>query len=235
MITANVFTRIFFIRAGADSVGTGFTIEVDNRQYLVTARHVVQTLKPPTDIHISRENEWKALPVTTVWRHPSPDIDIAVIPLTLQLSRTLPCLPQSAGLVWGQEVFFLGYPFGQTGERTEANGGYPIAFVRRATFAAGLRDSKGYLLLMLDGHCNPGFSGGPIVFRPQGSTDPRAPFVIGGVIAGYESVPSPVQIPGGTTQMNVLTNTGLVRGFAIDHAVEAARELGTGVPVAAEA
>jgi hypothetical protein len=234
MITVNVFSRVFFIKTPSN-LGTAFTIEVDSRQYLVTARHVVEGLCAPVEIQVSHDNQWKSLRVERLWIHAAKDIDVAVLPMPLQLSRTLPCPPTIEGLVWGQETFFLGYPFGLTGERTEHNGGFPIAFVRGATFSAGLRDSEGLMLLMLDGHCNEGFSGGPIVFRPRGSQRSNDQLAIAGVVAGFESVPSPVQIKSGETQMSVLTNAGLVRGHAIDHAIAGARALACGFEVVPEA
>jgi hypothetical protein len=46
-LTANVLKRVVRIIVGAAS-GTAFTIDVDGRQYLITAKHVVATLK---DVH----------------------------------------------------------------------------------------------------------------------------------------------------------------------------------------
>jgi hypothetical protein len=233
MITVNVFSRVFFIQTPT-TLGTGFTIEVDGRQYLVTARHVVETLAAPAELRVSHDNQWKTLQVARVWVHPAKDIDVAVVPMPLKLSRTLPLPPTTAGIAWGQEMFFLGFPFGMTGERTEHNGGFPIAFVRRATFSAGLKDSEGMMLFLLDGHCNEGFSGGPIVFRPRGSQNPADQLAVAGVVAGFEALPVPVRLNSGETQMNVLTNVGLVRGHAIDHAVAGARALACGFEVVAE-
>jgi hypothetical protein len=41
MITANYMCRTFRIKCG-NSSGSGFTIDVNGREYLITARHVVQ-------------------------------------------------------------------------------------------------------------------------------------------------------------------------------------------------
>jgi hypothetical protein len=43
-IPSNVLLRVKKIEVGPSS-GTAFTIEVDRRQYIVTAKHVVATLK----------------------------------------------------------------------------------------------------------------------------------------------------------------------------------------------
>ena len=43
MITTNVLQRTFHLKYGANS-GTCFTIDIDGRQYVVTARHVVKDI-----------------------------------------------------------------------------------------------------------------------------------------------------------------------------------------------
>jgi hypothetical protein len=51
MITANVLTRVLrcHIKNG-DSYGTGYTISVDDRQYLVTAKHMVEGTSRPLSV-----------------------------------------------------------------------------------------------------------------------------------------------------------------------------------------
>lgn len=39
MITTNVFNQVFHVRY-ANATGTAFTVDLDGRQYLVSARHV---------------------------------------------------------------------------------------------------------------------------------------------------------------------------------------------------
>ena len=39
-VTSNVLLRVFPVRIG-ERVGTGFTMEIDHRQYLVTAKHLL--------------------------------------------------------------------------------------------------------------------------------------------------------------------------------------------------
>ena len=48
MVPQNVLTRVFNLRMGSQTA-TGFTIEVDNRQYLVTARHVINASPTATE------------------------------------------------------------------------------------------------------------------------------------------------------------------------------------------
>ena len=46
MITANVIHRVFRIAIGSQ-VGSGFTIDVEGKEYLVTARHIADELEGP--------------------------------------------------------------------------------------------------------------------------------------------------------------------------------------------
>jgi hypothetical protein len=56
-VTANGLRRVLLIEAG-NQFGTAFTIEVDGRQYLITARHVVAALQPEDTIRYLRNDQW---------------------------------------------------------------------------------------------------------------------------------------------------------------------------------
>ena len=62
-----------------------------------------------------------------------------------------PLFPGHKGLVWGHDVFPLGYPYGGTGG--------PAAFIKKAIVSA-----ENGTEIFLDGHNNKGFSDGPIVY-----------------------------------------------------------------------
>jgi hypothetical protein len=71
-VTSNVLKRTFLIQVALSQVksefGTAFTIDVDDRQYIVTAKHVVNTLPNEADsmIQILKKNGWSPLKVR--WR-----------------------------------------------------------------------------------------------------------------------------------------------------------------------
>lgn len=54
MITTNVLQRTFRIKYG-ENTGTCFTIDVDDRQYIATARHVVDGIQRKDTIEIFHE------------------------------------------------------------------------------------------------------------------------------------------------------------------------------------
>jgi hypothetical protein len=85
----------------------------------------------------------------------------------------------------------------------------------------------GHDVLLLDGHNNQGFSGGPVVLMPPG----RSKFQVVGVVLGYRIEPVPVSDTNGLTIGNVYENTGLMLAENIAQAVVGARALGDGCPI----
>ncbi len=61
MITTNIVQRTFRIRSTQE--GTCFTIDVDDRQYIVTARHLVEKVVGQSSVKIMQEKKWKDLQV----------------------------------------------------------------------------------------------------------------------------------------------------------------------------
>ena len=158
MITANVIHRVFRICYDG-SACTGFTIEIEEREYLVTAKHVFESLGGSDEIDVFSNGDWSPYEVNLVGHAPD-DVDITVLAATQRL--TPPGLPMDVtheGLVYGQDVYFLGFPYNFLGKFLFGDSGYPLPFVKKATVS--LFDDK---IVFLDGHNNRGFSGGPVVF-----------------------------------------------------------------------
>jgi Trypsin-like peptidase domain len=176
LITTNVIQRTFHIQVG-DSIGTCFTVDVNGNQYLVTAKHVVKDLNGTCNIRIFHENQWKDIQVTVVG-HCEGDIDISVLTAQLQLSPAYPLEPTSAGMIYGQDVYFLGFPYGMTGEVGALNRDFPFPFVKKAIISCMYTTDNGVKIFFLDGHNNPGFSGGPVVFKEPNKNDYKVISVI---------------------------------------------------------
>jgi hypothetical protein len=167
-VTSNVFERVLNVRvnAGTDLEGTAtaFTLDVDGREYLITAKHVVQGLKDDDKIDVFMSGHWTSLAIK-VFRCEDP-IDIAVLIPPYQLTVNFDLPFDNRDIEWGQEVYFLGFPYGiQSAGGT--SGPYPSALIKRATFSGdrSLDVAKKAVMIFLDGYNNPGFSGGPIVYR----------------------------------------------------------------------
>ena len=213
LITSNVLYRVFKIRAGTDSIGTAFTVDYESRQYLVTAKHVVKQLAPPYAVALYLDNDWGMLSLELTGM--SSDADVAVFRPAIRLSPGFPMPPTSAGLMYGQDVYFLGYPYnlesmGATGENR------PLPLVKKGCLSAMLKDGRhGYFLL--DGHNNPGFSGGPAIFsHPSKPTE----YNVFGIVSGYLPGYGEARIGGAPEGFDLALNTGIMRCADIAYAID---------------
>ena len=78
-----------------------------------------------------------------------------------------------------QTVAFLGFPFGWDSGAESVNNGYPVPFIKAGIISAKADGPP--RRIYVDGHGNPGFSGGPLVFRPLGQPL-TVPVIVAGVI-----------------------------------------------------
>jgi len=213
VITANFIHRTFRVRCGA-SIGTGFTIDVDGRHYLVTARHVLGNLLQEGTLDVFGNGQWMPLGVNVVGHAPN-TIDVSVLAPQRQLSPPgLPVKASSEGLAYGQDVYFLGFPYHFLGNVIFTEEGFPLPFVKRAIMSCFGGD-----VYLLDGHNNPGFSGGPVVFGEPGAP----PTKVAAVISGYKSIPEPIFARDAQTELTYRYNTGIIVSYKIEHALSLIR------------
>ena len=216
-ITSNVIQRTFQISFGKDR-GTCFAIDYENLQYIVTARHIVEAITDSEIIHIAHEQEWKNCSVNLVG-HCEGKVDISVLAAGVQLAPQLSLPPTSVGIVLGQDVYFLGFPYGLSSEIENLNRNFPFPLVKKAILSA-FESETGPLLL--DGHNNPGFSGGPVIFSEWGKRANE--FSVAGVISGYQYNMEPVYLEGKRTPLEFKYNTGIIAAYGIKHAVDLIRQ-----------
>lgn len=197
-VTSNVINRVFLIK-GPTELGTAFTIEVDGRQYLITAKHVLKGMKEDDTIGVRKNDQWSPLSVK-IFRCDDP-VDIAVLIPPSQLSITFPLEASLGGVSLGGDTFFLGFPYAKTTE-FKLSGGYPVPLIKRATLSglSPLVPGKG-ALIVLDGYNNPGFSGSPVVFRDSTKSD--VVFKVGGVVVSFLPEAGPVLKTTEVTQQQI--------------------------------
>jgi hypothetical protein len=252
-VTFNVLLRVLKIRAG-DKIGSAFTIDVDGRQYLVTAKHMVSALKERDTVDVWISDKWNPLQMDIFRCQGS--IDIAVLVPPQQLTVSFPLEPSIIGMQFAQDVYFAGFPFGVYSTDAKNLSLSPFPFLRKGLISAQMKDPNGEMAIYLDGHNNPGFSGGPIVYRDLSQNNAWV-FKVVGVVSGYQPELTPVLKPvkvkptddlskvdgwriktvdgqkvryEDTDQM-VSTNTGIVVGYGIEHAVDLIHEHPTGPKV----
>ena len=224
-ITSNVIQRTFHI-GWRTSTGTAFAIDRASRQYLVTARHVVDGIQSGNVIKLLHEGEWRNLPVQVVGIGKG-EADVAVLACSSLLAPPHPLPASPEKITYGQAVSFLGYPFGWDAGSEQINRGIPIPFVKGGILSAMVFGdvTKFYL----DAHGNKGFSGGPLVFVPMGR--PETEFHVAGIVSHY---PNPqvswqplvdrkgnsLTDAAGETIGYIMENPGIVVAIGIQHALE---------------
>jgi hypothetical protein len=173
-ITSNVFTRVLHLRVNAGTTheeeATGFTIGVDGREYLITAKHVVARLGDAGTVGIEQNSHWVNVPVK-IFRCDDP-VDIAVLIAPFRITLNLPLPVETVNFEYGQEEFFLGFPYNM-GSPGTINGGFPFALVKKGLISryVPIDEGKKVGLMLLDGYNNPGFLGGPVVYRDFSKPD----------------------------------------------------------------
>jgi len=145
--------------------GTCFVINIDNRQYIITARHLVPDIKKGDSVQLYFNQNWNNFIIEPLFPK-NAKTDIAALAADHQITPLLDIPVSSESIIIGQDVFFLGFPYGlhtpikdPTTHITET-----IPFVKKAIFSANDPSPESGHIYYLDGHNNPGFSGGPVIF-----------------------------------------------------------------------
>ena len=227
MITTNVIGRTFRLKRG-EAIGTCFTIDVAQRQYIVTARHVVADLHAGevAAVEILHDGGWKPLGVHVAWLA-EPPVDVAILAPPQQLTpASLTLEPTSDHIALGQQVFFLGFTELEM-LALPAGAGFPMPLVRQGILA-GLMRLHNTWVLVIDGHNIPGFSGGPVVFQPRDSGE----FRVAGVVSAYRPQPKPVLLGGQETELYIAENSGLVIAYSFQAGIDHISANPTGVEIA---
>ncbi len=211
MITANVISRTFHIKYGSGT-GTCFTIDIDGKQYFVTAKHVIENLKDDDEIEIYYQNKWVKFKAKLTGHSVNADVSVFAIDLHIG-GHPLPATID--GIVYGQDLYFLGFPYGIKSEIGALNREFPLPFVKKGIFSAMFFDQPGKYFL-IDGHNNPGFSGGPVVYKKPNSNN----FNVGGIISAYRYELENTYLNDNPTSIQTKTNTGIVIAYTIDNAID---------------
>lgn len=220
MVQAEILCRVIRILYEG-SCGTAFTMEDHGEQFIVTAKHMFKKNAFPTftTIHLLIGDKYQPFEVDI--RYPEElKADIAV--LKLKKSQILTPIYENvnscAGVVYGQDVYFVGFPYEYDSILGVFPGGsMPIPFVKKACLSAILKDGAGTILL--DGQNNPGFSGSPVCFKAVGTTEKCMRIL--GVVSGYQFDKQQVFCKNGNeTNCYVKENTGIVVVTDIKYAVQ---------------
>lgn len=226
----NILYRVLPIKVGSD-LGTAFTIEVDGKQYLITAKHITNNQAVEV-VEIWRNGGWNPIKVRTVGIGKE-DEDIIVLATDERLTATFEIELGAGGIVLGQNVKFLGFPFGIK-EYMNHPKEWGIPTVKGGILTIIIEPEKDVSWLLVDGHGNKGFSGGPVVFKPLGEKDGR--WKIAGVTSRW---PRPIKTARAVVTDNKTgeiigyteVNTGIVVATGIEVALNLIKSNPIGFPV----
>lgn len=213
-VPGEILGRTHAIKVG-NALGTVFAIDYKGKLYLVTARHVVTGL--PTNkatIQVQRANQWVDVHTVKTLFPPSDDVDIAVFETDEKVATPFQVTCENGNLTMGQQVWFLGYPYGIG---SHSGNGFEAPFIKKGTMSALDATNHDAVVLYIDGFNNPGFSGGPIVYWDFN----KHAYGIAGVVKGYKEDTAKVLINGEHVDTQLLVNSGILVGYSIEHAIQA--------------
>jgi hypothetical protein len=170
------------------------------------------------EITIFRHGGWQKIPSLYYYIDNNPAIDIAILD-NGPTKRTELFDVESSGYMLSQECYFLGFPFGLKIEdkTSKLNNGFPIPFVKKgiiSSFSTG--DPNEIQRIFIDGHNNPGFSGGPVVVENQSGKERKWNII--GVISSYMNESKIAKSPVGDIINQ--ENSGIIISFATNHAIK---------------
>ena len=214
MITSNVFLRVFYIK-GQD-YGSAFTIDYEDRQYLITAKHIVPAVAKNGLLQLYHEKVWKSFKVELVGLGDG-EIDITVLVPSVRLSPALKLEPTADGIIIGQDVYFLGYPYKMWTQVGDINRKFPFPYIKKGILSSSFNDEDGIQRFFIDAINNPGFSGGPIVFSQPNRVDFKVAAVVSKFKIEFEEI---LNKEGEKTDLKCAYNTGFLIGYGIKHAID---------------
>lgn len=223
MLTFNVYDRVFEVRWNG-ATGTAFTSDIGGRQYLISAKHVFDGLKNSDQIELFLDSRWKEVGVTIIGQS-SGDSDVIVLTPSHPIGANHPLALSKGGVILGQDVFFVGFPFGLHSTVIASDGELHLPLVKKACLS-GCHENSGNRVWLLDGFNNPGFSGGPVIAVNQPAKE-----AVFGIISGYRFSEELVHIQGKQTDASVRANTGIIYAYSAAMAIDLIEKNPTGIEI----
>ena len=219
MITNNILSRVYLIKYN-NSTGSCFKVTIKNKNYLITARHIFESNienGSKMKIEINRNSSWIEQSVTLLY-HKNSNIDIAVLDPHIEDSTEMNVDLKETKYFLGQDCYFLGFPFGlkMDDKKDIFNQGFPSPFVKKGIISA-VMDEENCLQIFLDGHNNPGFSGGPAIVENFNKKTKNNLGIIG-IVSAYLTDSKEIDTPFG--KFINTENSGIVVTYGFKYVYE---------------
>jgi len=221
MVTSNVIQRVFQIRYKSN-LGTCFALDIDGKQYFITAKHVIKELQADDQMEIYYKKSWTNINVKLIGHSTISDVSVFALNLLIVGNP----MPTSAKVFYSQDVYFLGFPYGIITDAGDLNMNFPIPLVKKGIISALFVDTPGKYYL-IDGHNNPGFSGGPVVVKHINAKY----FSVIGVITAYRIEYENTYLGNNETPIQVKSNTGIIIAYTIGNALSVIKNNPNGHPI----
>jgi S1-C subfamily serine protease len=211
-VTGNVLARTFQIRV-PEGTGSAFIIDYRDRQYIVTANHMVASMGERGTVEFFANQQWVALPFKILHGASKCDDVAVLIPDEKQILK-VDAIPVADSYIFGQEAFFAGFPYGLY--TTFSNSKQIVPLLKHGYVSARVscsaiypNEPEGAGVILLDGMNNHGFSGGPVVIVDPSDANHRNKLI--GVISGFQGENVSVSVNGvEQKQATVMENSGIV-------------------------
>lgn len=136
------------------------------------------------------------------------------------------------GISFGQDVYFVGFPYKMYISDDGSLNGFPISFVKKGVLSA-IENDNGAVTLFVDAINNEGFSGGPLIWTETFTTKDgfivsKNTYRVFGVVSKFKTETEPVidivdyegEKINIKTNMIIEYNTGFLVGYSIKHALD---------------
>jgi len=168
--------------------GTGFTVDVKGRQYLVTARHLVENMGPEGEVKIAKfdpagqiADEKYAMKIFQA--EGAADIAVLIPPARLTSGESM----VGCGYQLGQNAYFVGFPGGEYSDPRNKGvslSARPMGLIKQGLLS-GLQNEDRATLLLLDGMNVGGLSGSPVTYWVDAKGDDPSHTCVIAVVSGF--------------------------------------------------
>jgi S1-C subfamily serine protease len=232
-VPEEILSRTVFIKQkGSNEGGSAFTLDYKSKLYLVTARHVIEDVATSAAIiEVRHSDKWEDYHTVKTLYPSSADADIAVFETDNPAAQPFGIAPAgtstTAGVTLGQQVWFIGYPFGMSSVPAKGSTITELPFMKRGSMSAVDASNPEAVVYYIDGFNNPGFSGGPVLYW-EFTTHV---YKILAVVKGYRPDTAKILINGRPVETDILVNSGILVSYSIQHAIDAIeKNLDPGAP-----
>jgi hypothetical protein len=214
MFQSGLMTLVLHIRINEEKTASAFMFPFRDKSFLITARHVLSG-DPIHQFDIFQRREWvnvsKDIGKGIFPENKSVDIGAVRVPEVIDVDKASEIVTYGKGTTFlGDDAYFIGYPYGisysQVVETDRGDLPATLPLLKKGCISGGLEDTGGNTIgFFIDGHNNPGFSGGPCIAKKHEKNDRR--WNIFGVMSGY--LPEWRELKNDGESQRIMENSGI--------------------------